>query len=612
MINAAVVKPRGTDSELFTTANNVVNTKMEIHRFVTHPHRDGLVLEWTNVNYSVESRSHEKLQILKDLSGRVTPGTVLAILGPSGSGKTSLLNILSGRLKNGVKGDISINGCSINPAEFRTEVAYVTQEDVHTPYQTVREALHFSAALRLSKEYPQEKRKMLVENLIDELMLTKCVDTYIGGGRIRGISGGERKRVSIAQELITRPKIIFLDEPTSGLDAYSAYSTITLIKRLAKARNITAMCTVHQPSSEIFLEFDDCLLLHDGSCVYNGSVEEITSYFAELGKPCPNLYNPADHILFLVQTANEKELNQLYEACALHNKMVVAQIENSRNEAEGKDLGFKRRRMKGFCTQFRHVLVRDWKNFYRNKFAVILRFVINFVMQSIIGVCFWRVGAKEDIETRFGAIVLISTSSMFSTAQVVLLSFALDRAVFSRDYQNGSYGAGAWVLSKSLVEIPNLLALMAFTTVLWYFYMQLQGNYFLLTVMFTCLGYCAASMAMVLGTIGKDAKRSLEMAPLIFVPQILFTGFFIPISRIPKVLRWVQWTCFLKFGVNMLMIVELFDEDESDKQVVFDKLDIVESSWAIYFTILIMIPVITRTLAAFFAGRGASSAYDNI
>jgi len=610
MIEVVVVKPRGTDSEL--TNNTVNNTKMENHRILKHPNQDGLILEWTNVNYSVKTRKVAKLQILKDLSGRVMPGTVLAILGPSGSGKTSLLNILSGRLKNGVKGDISINGCAINPTEFRTEVAYVTQEDVHTPYQTVREALHFSAALRLSKEYAQEKRKMLVENLIQELMLTKCVDTYIGGGRIRGISGGERKRVSIAQELITRPKIIFLDEPTSGLDAYSAYSTITLIKRLAKARYMTAICTVHQPSSEIFVEFDDCLLLHEGNCVYNGPVKATTSYFAELGKPCPELYNPADHILFLVQTANEKELNQFYGACALHTNKVVAQIDKSRNEAEGKDLGFKRRRMKGFCTQFRHVIVRDSKNFYRNKFAVVIRFVINFLMQGFISVCFWGVGADDDIESHFGAIVLISVSSMFSTAQVVLLSFALDRAVFSRDYQNGSYGAAAWVLSKSLVEIPNLLALIAFTMVLWYFCIQLQGNYFLLTIMMTCHGYCAASMAMVLGTIGKNAKGSLEMAPLIFVPQILFTGFFIPISRIPKVLQWVQWTCFLKYGVNMLMIVELHDEDKSAKQVVFDKLDIVESSWPIYFFILIMIPVITRTLAAYFAGRAANSAYDNI
>jgi len=316
--------------------------------------------------------------------------------------------------------------------------------------------------------------------------------------------------------------------------------------------------------------------------------------------------------LFLVQTANENEFNQFYGACVSHNKKVVAQIYKSRNEAEGKDLGFKRRRMKGFCTQLRHVLVRDWRNFYRNKFAIIIRFVINFVMQSIIGICFWGVGANEDIQSHFGAIVLISTSAMFSTAQVVLLSFALERAVFSRDYQNGSYGAGAWVLSKSLVEIPNLFALDAFCMLLWYFYMQLQGNYFLLTVMMTCLGYCAASMGMFLGTIGKDAKGSLEMAPLIFVPQILFTGFFIPILRIPKVLRWVQWTCFLKYGVNMLMIVELVDEDETEKQLVFEKLDIVESSWAIYFFILIVIPVITRTLAAFFAGRAANSAYDNI
>jgi len=608
------VMPRGTDSDgaLVTAISleNVGNDRIDSN--MTNSDTKGLALEWTNVNYSVETRKAGTLQVLKDLSGRVTPGRVLAILGPSGSGKTSLLNILSGRLNNGVEGDISINGCSIDSAEFRTEVAYVTQEDVHTPLQSVREALHFSAALRLSKEITKDRQNELVNKLLEELMLTKCADTYIGGGRIRGISGGERKRVSIAQELITRPKIIFLDEPTSGLDAYSAYSTITLLKRLAKSKNMTAICTVHQPSSEIFVEFDDCLLLHEGNCVYNGSVEGINSYFAELGKPCPNLYNPADHILFLVQTASEEELDQLYEAWASHSKKVLAQIDETRTGAHGKDVGFKRRRMKGFWIQFSNVFVRDWKNVYRNKMAFVIRFGINFIQQSIIGCVFWRVGVSDNIESHFGAVVLFSVSSMFATAQVVLLSFALERAVFSRDYQNGSYGAAAWVLSKSLVEFPGLLALNAFVILLFVCYMRLQGNYFLLTLLITSLGFCAASMAMVLGTIGKDAKRSLELAPLIYVPQILFAGFFIPITQIPKVLRWVQWICFLKYGINMLIIVELFDEDEAEKQQIFSKLDIVESNWAIYLSVLLMIPVITRTLAAFFAARAADSAYDNI
>jgi len=615
MIEAGMITPRGIDSDGALRGRVSLQNFAtdEVDSFVTKEDANGLVLEWTNVNYSVQSRKAGILQVLKNLTGRVTPGRVLAILGPSGSGKTSLLNILSGRLKNGVEGDISINGCSIDPAEFRSEVAYVTQEDVHTPLQSVREALHFSAALRLSsEEITKDKHEILVDKLIEELMLTKCADTYIGGGRIRGVSGGERKRVSIAQELITRPKIIFLDEPTSGLDAYSAYSIISLLKRLAKSKNMTAICTVHQPSSEIFVEFDDCLLLHDGNCVYNASVKGINSYFADLGQPCPSLYNPADHILFLVQTTSEEKLNQFYEAWVPHNKKVLAQIDVSRQEANGKDCGIKRRRMKGFCTQFKNVLIRDWRNVYRNKIAFVIRFGINFIQQTIIGCVFWRVGLSDDIEPHFGAVVLFSVSSMFSTAQVVLLSFALERAVFSRDYQNGSYGAAAWVLSKSLVEIPTLLVLNAFIFFLFILYMQLQGNYLLLVLLSTALGFCASSMAMVLGTIGKDANSSLELAPLLYVPQILFAGFFIPITQIPAILRWGQWLCFLKYGINMLMIVELFDEDETDKQQVFGRLDIEESNWALYLSVLLMIPVVTRMLAALFAARAADSAYDNV
>jgi len=216
----------------------------------------------------------------------VPAGTVCAIMGPSGAGKSSILNVLAGRSASAagieITGTITVAGQRINPLEFRERIAYVMQDDSLLATATPREALEFSAQLRLPGTMSRDEIRTLIDGLIEDLGLESCADTMIGGALIKGISGGQRKRTSVGIELITDPALIFLDEPTSGLDSFSAYNMVALLRTVAAA-NAVCLCTIHQPSSEVFDLFDQVIFMKDGKVFYHGAVRELTAYFRGYG-----------------------------------------------------------------------------------------------------------------------------------------------------------------------------------------------------------------------------------------------------------------------------------------------------------------------------------------
>ncbi|XP_029657280.1 protein white-like [Octopus sinensis] len=207
------------------------------------------------------------------------------------------MNVLTGRSGGDmtVHGQVTVNGCEIGTLMGDIS-AYVEQEDAFIPSLTVIEQLMFRALLRMDKSYDKQQRIQRVKDVIRELSLTKCANTMIGDERIKGISGGERKRVAFASEILTDPPLIFLDEPTSGLDSYLARNLIQVLKNMA-SRGRTIVTTIHQPSSEIFTMFDELLLMADGRVVFMGPTKDAMLLFRECGLQCPTNYNPADFYL---------------------------------------------------------------------------------------------------------------------------------------------------------------------------------------------------------------------------------------------------------------------------------------------------------------------------
>ncbi|MBA0713277.1 hypothetical protein Golax_012319, partial [Gossypium laxum] len=264
-------------------------------------------VRFSDVTYKVITKgmtTSEERDILNGITGAVSPGEVLALMGPSGSGKTTLLNLLGGR------------------------IGFVTQDDVLFPHLTVKETLTYTARLRLSKALSRQQKEKRAIDVIYELGLERCQDTMIGGSFVRGVSGGERKRVCIGNEIIINPSLLFLDEPTSGLDSTTALRTVQTLQNIAEAGK-TVITTIHQPSSRLFHKFDKLVLLGKGSSLYFGRASEAMAYFSSIGCSPLIAMNPAE---FLLDLANGN-INDISVPSELEDKVQMGNSETeTRNE----------------------------------------------------------------------------------------------------------------------------------------------------------------------------------------------------------------------------------------------------------------------------------------
>lgn len=226
------------------------------------------------------------------------------MLGPSGSGKTTLLTALAGRLDGKLSGAITYNGHPFS-SSMKRNIGFVSQDDVLYPHLTVLESLTYAAMLKLPKSLTREEKMEQVEMIIVDLGLSRCRNSPVGGGAalFRGISGGERKRVSIGQEMLVNPSLLLLDEPTSGLDSTTAQRIMAMLQSLAGAYR-TVVTTIHQPSSRLYWMFDKVVVLSDGYPIFTGQTDQVMDYLESIGfVPVFNFVNPAD---FLLDLANGK------------------------------------------------------------------------------------------------------------------------------------------------------------------------------------------------------------------------------------------------------------------------------------------------------------------
>lgn len=271
----------------------------------------GATVLFSKLRYIVQTgrgKNKADLCVLDDLTGIARPNELLAIMGPSGSGKTSLLDMISGR-NIPTMGAVYLNGQPYNKSTKR-KIGFVPQQEALFGTLTVEETVLFAAQLRLSERIPLAEKKLRVANVLAELGIAHVAGSLIGDQTKRGISGGERKRASIACEVVHEPQLLLLDEPTSGLDSSTAYKVMLLLQTLVnKGQNV--ICTLHQPSSAIFNTFNQLMLLGKGRSVYQGPASQAAAYFSGLGYACPTKVNPAD--LFLDITIGDTTLLQYYQ-----------------------------------------------------------------------------------------------------------------------------------------------------------------------------------------------------------------------------------------------------------------------------------------------------------
>ncbi|GAB5361129.1 hypothetical protein AAMO2058_000687800 [Amorphochlora amoebiformis] len=546
--------------------------------------------------------------ILSGVSGVIRAGELSCIMGPSGSGKTTLMQTLAGRQSLPWRGKILANGTEIKVVEFRKNIAFVMQEEALYPTQTPREAFKFSVSLRL-KGLDETRRDEVVNNIIEELDLGSCADSLIGNELIRGISGGEKRRVSIGVELITNPKILFLDEPTSGLDSSSALSVVMTLKRLCR-RGCSVMCTIHQPSSEAFHEFDKVFLLKDGRMVFGGSIPQMSTILNDVGLGCPPTYNIADHMLTVIKQKGEKGVLDVEKITLAWKKLDAksdgpdgkTEPNSPSGSAEHHQPLIKYEIQSGFFAQMHHLQMRDIKNVWRDKSSLGFRVAATAFLNILFGVVFLDVGNDDVIASRYGGLLLISINAMFATSQPQLTAFVIERASFLREYQVGTFGIAPYFLSKFFVDLVVTLFQTLLGCVCSVFAMGLKGNFFAIWMSVYLLAIVAESQTTLIGCVVTNVKDAMELMPLAFVPQLLFAGFFVRIEQIPIWLRWVQWLCSLKYAVNLVLIVEFEGDDSTEVENLLDDTNVERDLVWLYVGMLIVLMVVFRVVAAIALG----------
>ncbi|PVU94544.1 hypothetical protein BB561_002487 [Smittium simulii] len=543
------------------------------------------VLDFKNISFTVsvgKGKNKTQKNIIQNVSGTILGGETVAIIGSSGAGKTTLLNTLAGRIKDGkLSGEISFNGKKRVRSSFKKDAAYVEQDDLLFPDLTVRETLENAAAFRLSsKEFSSSDKKARVDELLKSLRLIKSENTFIGNQNIKGISGGERKRVSIAVELITEPKMVMLDEPTSGLDSNSSEMVIQLVKNIAVERNMIAIASIHQPNFRTLCLFDKVILLAPGGVVYFGPTMQTVDYFESIGYLCPKNDNPADFFIdvMTINTENDQE----------YEKSTV-QVENLKNEwaaytskhgsmytsASSVHLPNKGSSpntlsdntetifswANSWLAEFFILLRRSWKRQLRDKGVLASYFMNALITMLIVGFVFFnKASGIVQAQNKIGLMFLIAVNVVFPVIMPILSILISEKQAMTRERASGSYRISSFFASVYFTKVPisiisNIILLSGI-----YFLAKFQYSatkYLIYLAIYLSAALCSLGFAFAVSSAVDSVEIASIIAPLILSIMLIFGGSMVNGDSITPVLRWLKYLSYVYFTYMAAMQNEM-------------------------------------------------------
>ncbi|EXB93333.1 ABC transporter G family member 15 [Morus notabilis] len=517
-------------------------------------------------------------RLLNGLKGYAEPGRIMAIMGPSGSGKSTLLDALADRLSRNVvmTGNILFNG-SKKRLDYGA-IAYVTQEDVLLGTLSVRETIAYSANLRLPTSMSKEEVNSIVEETIIEMGLYDCADRLIGNWHLRGISGGEKKRLSIALEILTRPCLLFLDEPTSGLDSASAFFVVQTLRNVARDGR-TVISSIHQPSSEVFALFDDLFLLSSGETVYFGEAKNAVEFFAEANVPCPSRKNPSDHFLRCINKDFDKvrdtikgslKLRDVPQSDPLMNVVTAeiranlvekyrysnyatrarARIQELSSINEDRTIETKSGSQASWWKQLTTLVRRSSLNMSRDVGYYWLRIIIYIVVSVCVGTIYFDVGNS------YTAIFARASCAAFITGFMTFMSiggfpsFVEEMKVFYKERLNGYYGVSVFILSNFISAFPFLVAITLVTGTITFYTVKFRPEFshyvFFCLNIFTSIAVIE-SLMMVVASLVPNFLMGIIVGAGIMGILMMTSGFFRLLPDLPKPV-WRYPISFLSFG----------------------------------------------------------------
>ncbi|KAK8956349.1 Pleiotropic drug resistance protein TUR2 [Platanthera guangdongensis] len=528
-----------------------------------------LSLTFDNVKYSVDMPAEmksrgvqeDRLVLLKDVSGAFRPGVLTALMGVSGAGKTTLMDVLAGRKTGGyIDGSISISGHPKKQDTFARISGYCEQNDIHSPHVTVYESLVYSAWLRLPPEVDANSRKMFVEEVMELVELAPLRTSLVGLPGVNGLSTEQRKRLTIAVELVANPSIIFMDEPTSGLDARAAAIVMRTVRNTVDTGR-TVVCTIHQPSIDIFEAFDELFLMkRGGEEIYVGPLgrysAELIRYFEGISgvSKIKDGYNPATWMLEVTNLSQEEILGvnfaEIYKNSDLYRRNKTLIRELSTPAPGSKDIYFPSKFALPFFSQCIACFWKQYKSYWRNPSYGAIRVFFTVVIAFIFGTIFWRLGSKTSTkQDLFNAAGSMYCATMFigvQNSQTVQPVVDVERTVFYREKAAGMYSPLPYAFAQVAIEIPYTLfqailyGALVYSMInfdwtvakfLWYLFFT-----FCTFLYFTFYGMMAVSLT-------PNSDIAAVVASAFYAIWNLFAGFVVPRPRIPIWWRWYFWGC---------------------------------------------------------------------
>ncbi|KAK7822088.1 abc transporter g family member 9 [Quercus suber] len=507
---------------IFKKATRPVTLKFEDVVYMIKINKGGLLKK---------SKNSEEKMILKGITGMVQPGEVLAMLGPSGSGKTTLLTALGGRLGGRLAGTITYNGKPFSNA-MKRNTGFVTQDDVLYPHLTVTETLVFTALLRLPNSLSKEEKIRHAEAVITQLGLTKCNNSIIGGERLRGISGGERKRVSIGQEMLINPSLLFLDEPTSGLDSTTAQRIVSTLWELSNGGR-TVVMTIHQPSSRLFYMFHKVLLLSEGNPLYFGRGSEAVDYFSSIG------YSPMTLVsAYKINLADKlkKELQELRSS-------------QYQDGLDDKQFGkWSTTWWQQFSVLFtRGVKERKHQSFSGLKIGQVL------VVAVLSGLLWWQ-SDDAHLQDKIGLLFFESGFWGFFPLFQAIFTFPQERRMLEKERSSGMYRLSSYFMSTVVADLPMELILPTVFVVITYWMAGLKASFvnFVQTLVVLLLSVLVSQgLGLAIGATIMDQKSATILGSVIMLTFLLAGGFYV--QHVPSFIAWIKYISISNYTYKLLI-----------------------------------------------------------
>ncbi|XP_017858613.1 PREDICTED: ATP-binding cassette sub-family G member 4 [Drosophila arizonae] len=477
-------------------------------------------------------------------------------MGPSGAGKSTLLDALSGFKTTGVDGSIRLNGRRRDLPSFRRMSCYITQDDRLQPLLTVTENMHIAADLKLGENVSYEEKESRIEDILLLLGLYDHDQTMTGR-----LSGGQKKRLSIAMELINNPTVMFLDEPTTGLDSSSCSKVLELLKRLT-TQGRTIICTIHQPTAKLFQIFDQVYVLSSGNCVYQGGTQKLVPFLQSVDLPCPMYHNPADYIIELA--CGEYGFDKIDTLkSASENGSSLAWFNNPsavlRSEAlihkhpipkRSKNVSLENTSFMNQCTV---LLRRGYIKSGRDTTMTHLRLFVNICVAVLYGAMYDHSGKEGSrVLDNYNLLFAILMHHSMTTMMLTVLTFPLEMTILIKEHFNRWYSLKAYYTAMTLLEIPiTFISTLLFTVIIyWWSYQPMEWvRFWMFFVISLLVVFVGQSFGLIIGA-WCNVVNGTFLAPVLTIPMMMFAGFGVTLRDLPSYLKWGSHISHLRYGLE--------------------------------------------------------------